>query len=81
MGLIAIVSGTLSSDVSTLSSVGTGAGSIFVSVTLMFLLGYLDLFDAINPEETSQKTTLVATILPLAVTFVSIVLYQAMEVL
>jgi len=47
----------------------------------MFLLGYLDLFDAINPEETSQKTTLVATILPLAVTFVSIVLYQAMEVL
>jgi hypothetical protein len=58
-----------------------GVGSIFVSVTLTFLLGYLDLFDAINPEETSQKTTLVATILPLAVTFVGIVLYQAMEVL
>ena len=80
MGLTAIVSGS-SSDISMVVPVGMGIGSLFASVALAFLLGYLDLFDAASREDKSQKMTLVATILPLTVTFAAIVLYQAMQVL
>lgn len=80
MGLTAIVSGS-SSGISMVVPIGMGIGSLFASVALAFLLGYLDLFDAASREDRSQKMTLVATILPLTVTFAAVVLYQALQVL
>lgn len=81
MGLTAIVSGTSSASASLLSSIGMEAGSIFVSVALIFLLGYLNLFDAIGKQDESQKQTILAATLPLVVAFSAIVLYQVLLVL
>lgn len=81
MGLTAIVSNAPSSEVSLLSRVGVGVGSLFVSVALIFLLGYLDLFDAAGWESDQHRRTLVATIIPLAVVFAAIVFFQAFQVL
>lgn len=81
MGITAIVSGGSSTELSLLSSVGMGLGSLFAAVALVFLLGYLDLFTAASWRDRQQQKALVAGIIPLLVVFVGIVLFQAMLVL
>lgn len=83
MGLTAIVSSAsagVSSATSLLSPVGVGVGGIFVAVALVALLAYLDLFDASEQEQSSVRSMLVATIIPLLLTFSGIVLFQSLSV-
>lgn len=80
MGLTAIVSGS-SAGIPSISVVGMGVGSLFASVGLVFLLGYLDLYDAAERDDERQRRTIVAAILPLVVVFAAIVLFQALRVL
>jgi len=57
-----------------------GVGGIFVAVALVALLAYLDLFDASEQEQSSVRSMLVATIIPLLLTFSGIVLFQSLSV-
>lgn len=90
MGLTAIISSSASSSsasagsaaaTSLVSSVGLGVGGIFVAVALVLLLAYLDVFNAADWGDERVSKMLVATILPLGVTFGSIVLYQSLQVI
>lgn len=75
MGLTAIVSNM------TPSAIPTAGGSIFISVTLAFLLGYLDLLGAVEGVKKQHRMTIMATIIPLIVAFTVILIYQTLEVL
>lgn len=89
MGLTAIVSSSASSASSTASAsalsltspVGLGVGGIFVAASLVLLLAYLDLLDAATVEQPRLRRSLVATVVPLGLAFVSIVLFQSLQVL
>lgn len=86
MGLTAILSSSsssassagVSSATSLLSPVGVGIGGIFVAVTLIAVLAYLDLFDASELYNGQIRTMLIATVLPLALTFGAIVLFRSL---
>lgn len=64
-----------------LSSVGVGVGSVFVALALVALLAYLNLLDADEGTDEELRTTVVATVLPLAVAFVAIVVFESMRVI
>jgi hypothetical protein len=89
MGLTAILSSSsssassagVSSATSLLSPVGVGIGGIFVAVTLIAVLAYLDLFDASELYNGQIRTMLIATVLPLALTFGAIVLFESLAVI
>jgi len=83
MGLTAIVSSAsagVSSATSLLSPVGAGVGGIFVAAALVGLLAYLDLFDASEHEKGDVRSMLIATTVPLLLTFSGIVLFQSLAV-
>jgi hypothetical protein len=58
-----------------------GIGGIFVAVTLIAVLAYLDLFDASELYNGQIRTMLIATVLPLALTFGAIVLFESLAVI
>jgi len=60
---------------------GLGVGGVFVAAALILLLAYLDVSDAGGDENAQVRRTLLATIVPLALTFGGIVLYQSLQVL
>lgn len=84
MGLTAIVSSSSASAgsasaTSLMSAVGLGVGGVFVAAALIVLLAYLDLVDASERLSEHSRTMLVATILPLGLTFSAIVLFQSLQ--
>lgn len=87
MGLTAIVSSSASSSAagvsstvtSLLSPIGVGVGGIFVAVTLVALLAYLDLLDTTGNEET--RNMVVATVIPLLFAFGGVVLFKSLAVI
>lgn len=91
MGLTAIVSTVASAAsssasagagvVSMTTTVGTGIGGIFVAASLIYLLAYLDLFDASGETDPEVRRTIVATILPLLIVFAGIVTFQTLQLL
>ncbi|EMA44801.1 hypothetical protein [Halococcus saccharolyticus] len=81
MSLAAIVSGSSPSGMSIVSTAGIGIGSLFAAVALVFLLGYLDLYNATKSTDVRHRRTLIATVLPLLVVFLAVVLVQSMRVL
>lgn len=88
MGLTAIISSSSSSAsagvsaaTSLLSPVGLGVGGIFVAAALVLLLAYLDLFDASAIDDPEVRTTVLATVVPLALTFGAIVLFESLQVI
>lgn len=87
MGVTAIISSSsssasagISAAVSLLSPVGLGVGGIFVAAALVVLLAYLDLFDASELDAPAARTTVLATIVPLGLTFGAIVLFKSLQV-
>ncbi len=60
-------------------SVGIGIGAAIVAGLLILIIAYLDLIDARVPETTSTKQTLVATAVPLGLTFATIVLFKGAQ--
>lgn len=69
------------SAISLLSPVGLGVGGVFVAASLIFLLAYLDLYDASESNDPQLRTTLVVTIVPLLLTFGAIVLFKSLQVI
>lgn len=72
--------GSATSAISLLSPVGLGVGGIFVAASLIFLLAYLDLYDASESNDPQIRTTLAITIVPLLLTFAAIVLFKSLQV-
>ncbi|MFC7081406.1 hypothetical protein [Halorussus caseinilyticus] len=60
--------------------VGLASGGIFAAVALVIVLVYVDLLDASDIEHEGLRRLLVATILPLLLTFGVIVLYESLSV-
>lgn len=84
MGSIAVASSTtkaISTEVGRFVSLGLGIGGLFVAVALVAVIVYLDLLDASSVEDDDLRRLLVATVIPLLVTFVFIVLYQSAAIL
>ena len=92
MGATAVISSSASSASSSaagvsatvtslLSPVGTGIGGIAVAVTLVYVLAHLDVVSA-RPEASERvQRTLVATAIPLGLTFVGIVAFRTLALL
>lgn len=84
MGVTAVVSSAsvtegVSAVTSLVTTVGFGVGGVFVAALLVFLLAYLNLFDASGWENQRVKVMLVSTVLPLSVTFGAILLFQSLQ--
>jgi hypothetical protein len=91
MGATAVVSSSASSASSSaagvsatvtslLSPVGMGIGGIAVAVALVYLLARLDVVSAKNDVDEDARRMLVATVIPLALTFAGIVAFNAASV-
>lgn len=72
---------SVSAATSLFVSVGLGIGGIFVAAVLVFLLAYLDLLDAADPESSAVRRTLIATVVPLFLTFAGVVVFESLSVL
>jgi len=94
MGLVAIISSVLGSSsagagsagagagaLGLFTSVGAGVGGIFVAATLIYLLAYLDLFDAAEVENPELRRTVVAITIPLGMAFAGVVLFNTLQIL
>jgi hypothetical protein len=84
MGSMAVVSnaaGSLSSVTSMTSAIGLGVGSLFVSVTLIYLLAYFNIVDAADIKFGPIRRFVGAVIVPLSFVFAGIVLFQALEII
>jgi hypothetical protein len=57
-----------------------GVGGVFVAATLILLLSYYDLLDASERDARRVQRALVATIVPLGLTFGATVLYKSIQV-
>lgn len=83
MGLTAAVtSGTPSaSSLSLISTVGVGAGGIFVTALLVYLLAYLNVVEASERNRQHLQSLLVVASIPLAFVFVSVVAFKTLTIL
>ena len=92
MGATAVVSSSASSATSSaagastsvaslLSPVGTGVGGLVVAIALVYTLAHLDIISAAPDGDEHLRQTLLATSIPLGLTFAGIVLFQTMQVL
>lgn len=57
--------------------VGVGSGGVAVVVALVVILGTFYLSEATERPKSGVRTTLAAVVIPLALTFASIVLFEA----
>lgn len=83
MGSITVVSSTskaISTEVGQTVSTGLGIGGLFVAVMLVVVVVYVDLLDASAVEYDGLRRLLMATMLPLLLTFSFVVLYQSAAV-
>ena len=60
--------------------VGTGIGGVIATVALIYVLAYLDLFEAADYDVEGLRATLVGAAVPLAIVFVVIVLYETVNI-
>ena len=84
MGLAAVVSSTsdgASAAITPTVSVGLATGGVFVAATLVVVLGYLNLLEASDLENEGLHRLLIATAVPLILTFVVIVLYESSTII
>lgn len=56
--------------------VGLGIGGVFVTVAVILLLAYFDVLNAMDDADESIRTTLVASIVPLAIVFLGVVAFR-----
>ncbi|WP_123538491.1 hypothetical protein [Halosimplex salinum] len=76
MGATAVASGS-AGGASPLVSVGLGAGGIAASLALVYLLAYFDVLSAKRDADRRVHWTLGAMAIPLVVTFLGIVAFNA----
>lgn len=83
MGLIAVAasSGPVSDALPLLSTVGLGAGGIFVTALLAYLLGYLNVVEASESPRPQLRVHLATMSVPLALVFAAIVAFQSLSII
>lgn len=60
-------------------SVGAGIGGVFATVALIYTLAYFDLVDAAEEKLTHVKQILLASIFPLSLVFLLIVVFEFLQ--
>lgn len=60
-------------------TVGVGVGGSLIAVLLVVALGYLNVLDGVTPESRQVRRMLVATTVPLAITFAAVIALQSMQ--
>jgi hypothetical protein len=68
----------MTSVASLLTPVGLGVGGAFVAAALLVLLAYFDVFSATEEADETVRLTLIATIIPLTVTFIGILTFRSL---
>jgi len=83
MGLTAVGSSVASSttSLSLLSAPGVGAGGIFLTAVLVYLLAYLNVIEAGGPEQRQLRAFLITASLPLVVVFAGIVAFESLTII
>jgi len=85
MGMAVVDSGiVIAKEVTGLSAtsgVGAGIGGVFAVAALVYALAYLDLADAAEADYGHVKQVLVASIVPLFVVFLGIVLFEVFNII
>lgn len=80
MGLTAagteVVTGNGLGGISALTTNGNAVGGVFATVALAYVLGYLDVLDAVETEHARIRRMLVTASVPLAMVFVGIILTE-----
>lgn len=61
--------------------VGLGIGGVFVTAAVILLLAYFDVLNATEDADESIRMTLVASIVPLAIVFVGVVVFRTLAYL
>lgn len=56
--------------------VGLGIGGVFVTAAVILLLAYFDVFTATEDADESIRSTLIASVVPLALVFVGVVVFR-----
>lgn len=62
------------------ATVGTSVGSVIATLALIYVLAYLDLFEAADHDVEGVRETLIAAIIPLTLVFVTIVLFNVVGI-
>ena len=62
------------------ATVGTSVGSVIATIALIYVLAYLDLFEAADRDIEGLRATLIAAAVPLALVFVTIVLFNVIGI-
>jgi len=73
--------GVSASVTSLLSPVGMGVGGVVVALALVYVLAHLDVISARPDTNEGTRLALVATAIPLGVTFAGVVVFQTLEIL
>jgi Na+-driven multidrug efflux pump len=60
-------------------TVGVGIGGSLIAVLLVFLLGYLNVLEGVSEESHRLRRMLVATTVPLAITFAAVIALASMQ--
>lgn len=83
MGLTAVVASDAPSvsELSLLSIQGVGAGGIFVTALLVFLLAYLNVVEASARARRHIRSLLVTVIVPLWLVFACIIAFEALVII
>lgn len=61
--------------------VGPGIGGVLVTAAVILLLAYFDVLNTMEDANESVRTTLVASIVPLMIVFVGVVVFQTISYL
>lgn len=59
-------------------SVGVGIGGMVIAAILVFLLAYLNLLDGVSTERISHRKMVVATTVPVGLTFAAVIALQTL---
>lgn len=85
MGVTVVDSGIVvageATGLSATSQVGAAIGGVFATVALIYALAYLDLVDAAEPDYGHIQLLLISSIVPLAVVFVGIILFEVLQII
>lgn len=82
MGLIAAAASSAPAPdaLALFSVVSLGAGGIFVTGLLAYLLGYLNIVEASDVPRPRLRAHLVSVVVPLAFVFAAIVMFQSLSI-
>lgn len=83
MGIVAAAADVASEGgnlaIDTYMTTGPAVGSIFIAITLIFVLGYLYLLGGVETDRSYLRKHLVAVSVPLFIGFAAVVAYSSLQ--